>query len=67
MDRQYAIDPMNLADALGIPRDEANQLLGASDHAYDCRCDICRQWWRDMGLDPDTDQYGPFGEEEING
>lgn len=33
----------------------------ASDHPYTCTCDKCRDWWRKMGPDPDTDEYGPFG------
>lgn len=35
----------------------------ASDHPYSCTCEKCRQWWKGMGKDPDTDSYGPFGKE----
>jgi len=35
----------------------------ASDHPYNCTCEICLQWWREMGPDPDTGLYGPFGAE----
>ena len=39
------------------------EFAAASDHAYDCTCRICREWWRKMGPDPGTDppSYGPFG------
>jgi len=63
MDR--AVDPMALADMLGIPRDEAKVLLMAGDHAYDCRCDACREGWRLIGPDPDIGEYGPFTKEEV--
>jgi len=56
---------MALADMLGIPKDEANVLLTGGDHAYDCRCDTCREMWRMIGPDPDTGEYGPFTAEEI--
>jgi len=67
MGREYAVDPMGLADKLGIPRDEASVLLEGADHDYYCRCDACREMWRKIGPDPDTDRYGPFTEEEIDG
>ena len=65
--RGYAVDPMALADSLGIPRDEVASLLESSDHSYDCRCNECREWWRQMGPDPDTGEHGPFTAEEVRG
>lgn len=37
-----------------------------SDHSHDCRCDVCRKWWKLMGPDEDG-SYGPFTEEEVHG
>lgn len=34
----------------------------SSDHPYKCTCEKCADWWRQMGQDPDTNRYGPFGE-----
>ena len=65
MNRDYAVDRMALADSLGIPRDEASELLISSDHTYDCRCELCKKWWQGMGPDPDTGKYGPFTIEEL--
>ena len=67
MARGYAIDPMGLADMLGIPRDEASVLLKGADHDYYCRCGACLEMWRKIGPDPDTGKYGPFTTEEISG
>ena len=39
----------------------------ATNHPYGCRCDKCKQWWKDMGPDPDDGGYGPFTAEEILG
>ena len=61
------MDPMELADRLGIPRDEAKELLEGSSHRYSCRCEQCKEWWKAMGPDPDTGRYGPFTREEIEG
>ncbi len=37
----------------------------ASDHSYNCCCERCRDWWKKMEPDPDTETYGPFSPEEI--
>lgn len=44
-----------------IPDDEAAILRQAAYHDYSCTCDTCREFWRLIGPDPDTNQYGPFG------
>lgn len=50
-----------------LREDVGEDFANSCDHPYDCKCDSCRQWWRDMGPDPDTDAYGPFTKEEIEG
>ena len=65
--RQYAINPTDLANLLDIPQDEVNILLTGGDHPYSCRCDACLKMWRLIGPDPDTERYGPFTEQEIQG
>jgi hypothetical protein len=41
-------------------------LAVGSDHPYECRCEICLEWWRLCGEDGDEPgNYGPFSEEEI--
>lgn len=52
-----------LAETLGIDKDTQLILDVGSDHSYDCRCEVCRQWWIAMG--PDGDSYGPFTRDEI--
>jgi Zn finger protein HypA/HybF involved in hydrogenase expression len=42
-----------------------NNLLESSDHPYRCRCSKCKRWWKSMGPDPDTNEYGPFSRAEI--
>ena len=27
----------------------------ASNHAYECRCDLCKQWWAEVGPEDDDD------------
>ena len=60
---------MSLEDIL---RDYAHQFgiddsfIEASDHPYTCGCSKCKNWWVDMGPDPDTGRCGPFTLEEIN-
>lgn len=50
-----------LAKAAGMTEDA----LEANTHPYYCRCDKCKEWWRLMGQDQDTKEYGPFTKEEI--
>ena len=61
MKRTYACNPVSLAEALGITVDERTLLLAGAGHPYHCTCDTCREWWRGMGPDPDTEEFGPFG------
>lgn len=63
-ERQYAIDPNWLAEALGISPRERDVLLDGSEHPYGCRCDTCLDWWAQMGPDED-DEFGPFAPEEV--
>ena len=42
----------------------------ATEHDYNCRCDICLKWWVQMGPDLDGSRedalhFGPFTEQEI--
>ena len=48
-----------MANEAGI----SQEFMDASDHPYTCTCAKCAQWWREMGPDPDTGEYGPFGKE----
>jgi len=61
MTRTYAFDPVRLAEMLGITPEERDVLLSGSEHPSYCTCDTCREWWRGMGPDPDTEEFGPFG------
>ena len=52
--------------------DDVEALVTGSDHPHDCRCDICRRWWKSIGPEIDEDEegnetrsYGPFTQEEI--
>lgn len=44
-----------------IPDHEAHLLITGAHHAYSCTCDTCREFWRLIGPDPDTNDFGPFG------
>lgn len=50
-----------------LPADELANFDAASNHPYECKCKLCRDWWKACGPemeDDDTpDGYGPFGEE----
>lgn len=50
------------AEKAGIPQ----SFMEASDHAYFCRCEKCREWWVRMGPDEEG-SFGPFTREEIRG
>ena len=50
-----------VAKAWNIPQ----SFIEASDHSYFCRCDGCKEWWRQMGPDPEDESYGPFTKEEL--
>lgn len=48
-----------LADKFGISTD----FRSASNHPYSCTCSGCRNWWLQMGPDPDNSPeraFGPF-------
>jgi hypothetical protein len=32
----------------------------ASNHPYECRCDLCREWWELMGPEREGDEEEPF-------
>ena len=36
----------------------------ASDHDFYCRCEKCKDWWRQVGPEEDG-TFGPFTREEI--
>lgn len=51
----------NVFAGMGVSQD----FMAASDHPYDCKCDICKGWWKSMGPDPDTERCGPWTMEEL--
>ena len=51
-------------ESAGIDEEERAMLDAGSAHAYDCHCDVCKEWWRSVGPDEDGN-YGPFTREEI--
>ena len=53
------------AEEAAAPGEERRMLLVGSDHAYYCKCDTCKEWWRLNGPDPGTGKCGPFTHEEI--
>lgn len=69
----------NLSDVLAALRAQMEEIgvdvdaiEEGSNHPYTCRCDTCRQWWRNIGPELDLDgdgnevrTYGPFKAEEI--
>lgn len=59
---QAVLDQMTQKEPGLIP------ILEASSHNYDCRCDICLQWWVSVGPEDtgnNTWGFGPFTEEEF--
>lgn len=54
----------DLARKLQIPPKEQEILDEASTHMFNCRCEICRQYWELVGPD-ESGSYGPFAREEI--
>jgi hypothetical protein len=59
-----------LARAMGIDPETQAALDAGSDHAYSCRCETCRRWWKamgpaDAGEDGGGADYGPFTKEEV--
>jgi len=63
--RPYAMDPVALARALGVDKEERDLLLFGAEHGGDFRCKICEEWWKLMGPDPETGTCGLFTMEEI--
>lgn len=47
--------------------ESADNLIESGNHPYRCRCPKCKQFWKSLGPDPDTNEYGPFSREEIEG
>lgn len=39
----------------------------ASNHPYECKCAICKEWWKACGPEMEDDDtpagFGPFGDE----
>lgn len=59
-----------LAAALGIPKNVQRVLDVGGSHPYSCRCDVCKEFWREMGPEQNGEgsvSYGPFTREEIEG
>lgn len=45
-----------------------SDFMEASNHPGSCRCDICLEWWVQMGPDEDSQgepSFGPFTKEEF--
>ena len=56
----------NIADLIAEPdTPKAPDWDDPNDHAYSCRCDECREWWKRNGPDPWTGEWGPFTEAEL--
>jgi len=51
----------NMANRGLLTRQQADILVTAANHPYDCTCPVCRQFWELVGPEPDTGNYGPFG------
>lgn len=54
-------------DAIGkdIPKENRDILDAGSAHPRDCKCEICRKWWKLMGPEDGGKNYGPFTREEV--
>lgn len=46
-----------------IPGGVSDAVKEGNLHKPECTCDKCREWWKFVGPDPDTGEYGPFGKE----
>jgi hypothetical protein len=52
----------------GITKDERDLLDRGSSHDFDCRCEVCRKWWKAVGPEEGPNgelTYGPFTKDEI--
>jgi len=49
-----------------LPADELANFDAASNHPYECKCKLCKEWWAACGPEMEDDDtpagYGPFGE-----
>lgn len=62
-----SIGHMTMQDIKDELRREDPELMDASDHHFQCRCEICLRWWAMMGPDGmEPGQYGPFSTAEVN-
>jgi hypothetical protein len=47
-------------------QDQIAMLDAASNHPYECKCKLCKEWWAACGPEMEDDDtpagYGPFGE-----
>ena len=39
----------NLAAQLFKDEDERARFDAASNHPYECKCELCKEWWEKMG------------------
>ena len=56
---QDALD--SFVKATGMSACERATLDEGGTHDGTCSCSVCWGWWRMMGRDPATGQFGPFG------
>lgn len=54
-----------IAKDLGVPEMTRRALDIGSRHSYLCRCPACWTWWRLVGPNPNTREYGPFTRAEM--
>lgn len=56
-----------IARSLGMSREEQALCDQAGSHPYNCTCAVCLEWWKRVGPDPDSGQYGAFTIEQVEG
>ena len=44
----------------------SEEFMSAASHQYSCTCKSCYEYWEKMGKDPDSNSYGPFGDNLYN-
>ncbi len=43
----------NLAKATGLTPEQLKRFDEASNHPYECKCKICKEWWELVGPEKD--------------
>lgn len=62
----YSLDYVreNLRKSLELQGFDTNALDQGSNHPYECKCKVCWQWWKMMGLG--DEENPPFTQMEID-